>query len=191
MNLETHCQHTQGTCLMTWILIALGSVAGLIALVVIVGLLLPQNHSASRTARFKQPPGAIWAVITDHANEPSWRSDISKKERVEDRQGRAAWCETSKRGERMTFESIALDPPRKMVTRIADDNLPFGGTWTWDLQPVPGDNAACTLTITEDGEIYNPVFRFVARFIIGYRGTMDAYLKALSAKCGHSPDFVE
>lgn len=176
---------------MIWLYVILGSLATLIAFVVIVGLLLPQNHSSLRTARFRQAPESIWAAITDHAGEAAWRTDITNKERLDDRHGHPVWCETSKRGERMSFETIAFEPPRRMVTRIADDNLPFGGTWTWDIKPVPGDAGASTLTITEDGEIYNPVFRFVARFIIGYRGTMDAYLKALSARCGHSPDFVE
>lgn len=63
--------------------------------------------------------------------------------------------------------------------RIADPNLPFGGTWTYDL--VPGDQA-CSLTVTEDGEVYNPLFRFVSRFIIGHTATIDSYLKALQTK---------
>ena len=39
-----------------------------------------------------------------------------------------------------------------------------------------------TLTITEHGEIYNPVFRFVARYVQGYTATIDNYLRALHAK---------
>jgi hypothetical protein len=41
-----------------------------------------------------------------------------------------------------------------------------------------------TLTITENGEVYNPLFRFVSRFIIGQTATMDGYIKALNAKLG-------
>jgi hypothetical protein len=32
------------------------------------------------------------------------------------------------------------------------------------------------LRITEDGEVYNPVFRFVSRFVMGHTATMDKYL---------------
>ncbi len=35
---------------------------------------------------------------------------------------------------------------------------------------------------TEQGEIYNPVFRFVSRFILGYTRTIDTYLRNVSRK---------
>ena len=75
----------------------------------------------------------------------------------------------------MTFavdESIA---PRRMVVRIADRNLPFGGSWTYDIAPAAG---GASLTITEDGAIYNPLFRVMARLVFGYEATMMAYLAA-------------
>jgi hypothetical protein len=45
------------------------------------------------------------------------------------------------------------------------------------LQP---QSQGCLLTITEEGEIYNPVFRFVSRFVIGYTATIDGYLARLA-----------
>ncbi len=42
------------------------------------------------------------------------------------------------------------------------------------------------LNITERGEIYNPIFRFVSRFILGYNRTMDAYLQNVSRKFNES-----
>jgi hypothetical protein len=42
------------------------------------------------------------------------------------------------------------------------------------------------LNITERGEIYNPVFRFVSRFILGYTGTLDTYLKDVARKFGEN-----
>ncbi len=38
------------------------------------------------------------------------------------------------------------------------------------------------LTITERGEIYNPIFRVFARFVFGYTATMETYLKQLGTK---------
>ena len=46
-------------------------------------------------------------------------------------------------------------------------------------------------TITENGEIYNPFFRFMARFVFGYTATMETYLKALGKKFGEDAEFVE
>ena len=44
------------------------------------------------------------------------------------------------------------------------------------------------VTLTEAGEIYNPIFRFMARFVFGYSGTIEAYLKALHAKFGETAE---
>jgi hypothetical protein len=91
------------------------------------------------------------------------------------------WRETDKHGQTITYEAIESIPPHHLVTRIADPNLPFGGTWTYEIVPA---GSSCTLTITENGEVYNPLFRFVSRFIMGQTATLDAYLKALNVKLG-------
>ena len=92
--------------------------------------------------------------------------------------GRRCWVEEGRSG-KMTFVVEETDTPRRLVTRIADPDLPFGGVWTYDITGVSGGSR---LSITEDGEIYNPIFRFVARFIMGYEGTMRSYLEALDRK---------
>jgi hypothetical protein len=72
------------------------------------------------------------------------------------------------------------EPPSLLVARIADPKLPFGGTWTYRIVPAGAD--ASELTITEDGEVYNVIFRFMARFVFGYYGTIDAFIKDLQVK---------
>jgi hypothetical protein len=67
------------------------------------------------------------------------------------------------------------EPPSLLVTRVVEGQ-PFGGTWTYRIAPAPGGSQ---LTITEDGEVYNVVFRFMSRFVFGYYATMDAYLANL------------
>ncbi len=46
---------------------------------------------------------------------------------------------------------------------------------------VPAPNGT-TLTITEDGEVYNPIFRFMSRFVFGHEATMATYLSAAQKK---------
>ena len=72
-------------------------------------------------------------------------------------------------------------PAHRLVTRIADKSLPFGGTWTHELSP---DGPRTTLRITEDGEVYNPLFRFMSRFVFGHTATIDSYLADLGRKLG-------
>ncbi len=164
-------------------LMVAGALACLVLLVAIVGVFLPKGHSVSRTMRISKPPEAVWAVITDYAAMPSWRTGLAKIERLPDRGGRPVWKETLDDLE-LPLEDTLVDPPRKLVRRIADPDLPFGGTWTYELAASPGGS---TLTITEDGEIYNPLFRVVSRFT-DPTGSIVVFLTALANKLGERPD---
>jgi hypothetical protein len=83
------------------------------------------------------------------------------------------------------YEEVTSDPPRLYRTRVVGDaaehKLPFAGTWTYEITPT-ADGSACTCRITEDGEVSNPIFRFVSRFFIGHTRTIDTYLTALCGK---------
>src|SRR5258708_2445940 len=115
-----------GKRLMTWILWIVGGLAAFVALVWITGMMLPQNHTASRTLRLKQTPEAVWKVLTDHAAMPQWRSELKKVERMPDVDGHEVWKEYNSMGE-MELEMIEANPPRRMVSRIRP-GLAFGGT---------------------------------------------------------------
>ena len=165
---------------MKWVLIAIAVLAGVVALVALIGSQLPRSHAASRQGRFAVPREAVWAAITDIDAFPAWRGDVKKVQRLPDRDGRPVWIEESRSG-KITLAVERAEPPRLLVVRIADPDLPFGGTWTYEVAPAPG---GCTLTITENGEVYNPIFRFMARFVFGYEGTLVAYVTALEGKLG-------
>ena len=81
--------------------------------------------------------------------------------------------------EKFSLFPLLRSPPRPFVARIADPDLPFGGTWTYEIAPAAGGSR---VKKTEDGEIYKPQFRFVARFILGYEGTIASYLAALEKR---------
>jgi uncharacterized protein YndB with AHSA1/START domain len=163
---------------MKCIALALIVVAVMAAAVAFAGWRLPQSHEASRQATFNAPPDAVWTAITDVEAFPSWRTDVKTVQRLPDRDGRKVWVEQGRSG-RITMAVDRAEPPRLLVLRIADPDLPFGGTWTYEIAAAPGGS---TLRITERGEIYNPIFRFMARFVFGYEATMAAYLQALDAR---------
>ncbi|HEY3934578.1 MAG TPA: hypothetical protein VGL65_08155 [Gemmatimonadales bacterium] len=74
--------------------------------------------------------------------------------------------------------------PSRIVSRIIGGVTAFGGSWTYDLTP---QGNAAELRITEDGEVYNPIFRAVSRFIIGHNATVDRYLADLARRVGQAP----
>jgi uncharacterized protein YndB with AHSA1/START domain len=163
---------------MKWVLIVLGVLLGLVAVMWVVGAMLPKEHVASRMARYRQPPEAIWQAITSVEEMPRWRSDLKAIQRLPEENGQAGWVERSSFGDLpLRVEESAA--PRRLVLRIADPNLPFGGTWTYEIEPVEG---GATLRITERGEIRAAFFRFMSRFIFGYTATMEQYLRNLGKK---------
>ncbi len=167
---------------MKWVLIVLGVIVGLILLIASVGMLIPKSHVASRKARFNQTPERVWDAITDFQGQTSWRTGLIRVERLPDRDSNAVWRETSKRTGPLTMMIMTSDPPRRLVGRIVD-NKSFGGTWTYEITPT---DRGSELTITERGEIYNPIFRVFARFVFGYNATMETYLKQLGTKFGEA-----
>lgn len=168
---------------MKWILWIFIALAGFLILITVIGYLLPKGHSVTREASFGQPPDVIWKTITDIDAMPSWRQGLKSVKHLPDRQELPAWVETLD-SEAIPLETLRALPPSKLVVRIADPKLPFGGTWTYEITPQPSGSS---LRIREDGEIYNPLFRFLARCVFGYTGTIDTYMKSMAKKFGEQP----
>jgi len=165
---------------MKWALYIVGGLVALVAIVWLIGAMLPRDHVATRLARFKQPPETIWAAITDSAAFPKWRTGITAVQPLPEENGLPGWVETSSFGE-MPLRVIESDAPRRLRMRIASDALPFGGTWTCEI--AAADNGAM-LRITEDGFVKNALFRFLSRFVFGHTATIEQYLKDLGKKFG-------
>jgi len=73
------------------------------------------------------------------------------------------------------------------VTRIADDSLPFGGSWTYELFP---SGEGTEVRITERGEVRNPIFRALSTFVFGHTVTLDRYLADLQRRAGAGPGAI-
>jgi uncharacterized protein YndB with AHSA1/START domain len=166
-----------------WIGIVIAVIVGILLLVMLVGWLLPAEHTATRRAEYQRPPEEVWRVITDIERFTAWRSGLESVRRLPDRDGRPAWVEKSSFGE-MPLEVVEWDPPRRMIGWIADPDLPFGGTWTYELTPT--EAGGTELRITERGRVNNPFFRFMARFIFGYATTIEQYLTDLGRHFGET-----
>lgn len=154
-----------------------------LATAIVIGAVLPRHHTATRSVRLSAPPEKIWAILTDFPSHPAWRTKVTAMEPQPAQHGRAVWKEVRSDGWGMPLRVESQDPPRRMVTRIADDKLPFGGTWTYELAP---DAGGTRLRITEDGEIKVAPFRYMAA-LMDKSGTIRQYLADLSKKLGETP----
>ncbi len=150
----------------------------LIAVVVVIGALLPKRHVSTRTAQFNASAEQLFALVE---GTQTWRPDVAKCEEMTDGRGRRLQRETSVRGETITYELQDMNPPHSLVRRIATPNLPYSGSWSFVFAPA---GEGTRVRITEDGEVHNPIFRFAMRFVLGETATLDAYLKAMGKATG-------
>jgi uncharacterized protein YndB with AHSA1/START domain len=161
------------------ILLAIGAMVGIVAL---LGARLPVGHVASRSVVVGAPMDVVFNTITDFNAAPSWRTNLKRVTVATDSAtGRRRVTEESSTGP-MTMEVEQLVPPTRLVMRIVGKDLAFGGAWAYALEP---QGNATLVTISEHGEVYNPVFRFIAKYIVGHAGTLDTYLTHLGRKFGN------
>jgi uncharacterized protein YndB with AHSA1/START domain len=156
-----------------WIIRIVIAIVVAIALMTLIGLALPADHQASRSAEIPAPPATVFALIRDVEGYPRWRSGVTAVTVLDSTNGLPRFNENGEFGP-IIFRMEQADAPTLMRTRIDDPHQPFGGTWTYVL--VPGANGTL-LTITEDGEVYNPLFRFLSRFVFSQTATIETYLE--------------
>ena len=145
-----------------------------IAIITLIGYALPQDHVASVTGHVPMPPQGVYTRLTEVERYPEWRKDVERIEVLS--RAPLKWREHAG-GDVITFEMVETMAPARVVSRIADPDLPFGGTWTYELS---ADGSGTRVTITERGQVYNPIFRFVSRFVFGHTATMETLLDALA-----------
>jgi uncharacterized protein YndB with AHSA1/START domain len=164
-----------------WLLIIVAALVGLVAVVAIAGWMMPREHVASSAVTIQQPPDSVWTVVRDLASVDAWWPEVEKSERVNDQRGREMYRHVQKSGFEMPLLVTESVSPSRLVTEIAPANTPFGGTWTYEVGPADGGTR---VTITEQGWIANPIFRFMANVFFGMHGAMDSYLRALGRRFG-------
>jgi len=158
-----------------WMLITFGALAGIVALMAIVGAFLPKKHTASRSITLNASPDSVFAIIADVERYAEWRGDVKEVTLLATSDGTTRFREMGKDGA-VTYRVMERVPPLRYVVRIDDATLPYGGSWISTLRP---EGSGTVLTITEDGEVYNPIFRFLSRTVFSPSATIEKYQASL------------
>jgi uncharacterized protein YndB with AHSA1/START domain len=161
-------------------------IIGLILLVLIVGFTLPDTHVAMVRAQYRAPPDRVFAAIADVERGTEWRTGLQKVQVLARQPLR--WRETADWGT-ITFVRDEMVPPARIVSRIADQDQGFGGTWTYQIAPGPGATGSM-LTITEQGSVSNPLFRFMSKFVFGHYRSLETYARDLATHLGETVEPV-
>ena len=166
--------------LLLWIV---GLILGLVLLAGIVALIgsrLPKTHVASRSIFLHRPPADVYAVARDFGSAPKWRAGVKQID-VEPQQNGAIYFREVEKNGAVNYELTEDVPAQRMVTRIRDTDLGYAGQWTYSFVP---ENGGTRLTIREDGEVSNVIFRFMSRYVFGQTATIDTYLTSLARHFG-------
>jgi uncharacterized protein YndB with AHSA1/START domain len=156
-----------------WLSVAIALAIGVAA---VMGSRLPARHTASVSDTIAAPQQRVWDLITDVAKQPNWRTGLKAVTTHAPEGGVPCWTEVQSS---MTMPLCAevSEAPTRRVVRISDPNLPFGGTWTYELAPL-GANAT-KVTITEHGTTGPAIWRFFGHYVTGEDGQIKQYLADL------------
>jgi len=165
------------------ILIVVGVIAGIIVLAGIVALIgsrLPKSHVASRSILLRRTPHDVYVLARDFSSAPKWRSDVKNMQVESPHGGPVYFREEGKHGT-VNYELTEDVPDQRMVTKIRDTDLGYSGQWTYTFVPESGGTR---VTIREDGEVSNVIFRFMSNYVFGQTSTIDSYLTSLAKHFG-------
>lgn len=153
-----------------------------IAVVFLIGWRLPESHEASVEREYAHAPERVFQEIATPTEYPKWRSGVQKVELLpESETDRLRRFTEYTLGDEMTYVIEESVPGQRFVTTIEGKDLPYGGSWIYELSQ---SARGTTLRITEEGEVYNPFFRFVSRFIMGHTRGLERFHSDLEKRLG-------
>jgi Polyketide cyclase / dehydrase and lipid transport len=151
------------------IVLAIGTAA-------VMGSRLPVEHTASVSEIVSASQQKVWGLTTDPAAMPKWRTELKGVTLLAPEGNAPCWAEIQS-SMTMALCADVREEPTRQVVRIADPKLPFGGTWTYELEPAGADSTK--VTITEHGTTGPAMWRFVRHYVMGEDGSIKQYLSDL------------
>ena len=175
--------------MLKWIFLLLGLLAALIVVPFVAGMFIPSRHVASSRITISQPADSVWAVLRDLGGYPNWWSDIKSSVPDEESGEAEVWIQKDAQGHALPLRVVKDSSPSLLVTEIDAQQLPYSGTWKYEIVSVSDGSS---VTITEDGEVFNPIYRIVSKLFLGHHTTVDRCLVALGRRFGEdvSPEHV-
>jgi uncharacterized protein YndB with AHSA1/START domain len=155
-----------------------------VGLVFLIGWRLPESHEATVEREYAATPERVYQEIATPREYPRWRSGVQKVDILEAEDDGLERFREYALGDEVTYVIEEKTPGQRFVTTIADKDLPYGGSWIFEMTP---SAMGTRLRITEEGEVYNAFFRFVSRFILGHTRGLETYHSDLEKRLAAPP----
>lgn len=156
------------------VIFVMGVVVAIFVAMLAGGLMLPARNAHKRTVRLRVPADAVWSLIADPAGYPAWQDAVSSV----DIEGRAPlrWREYTDNGS-IGFEAATVQPPHNFTAHSLGDDASRQTQRSFVLQDEDGTTL---LTYTEHSNTPNPIARFIGRYVMKRRTSVDLLLSELA-----------
>ena len=150
---------------------------------------LPREHRASSAIEVAATPEELWPLVSDLEGQADWCAMIHSVSVSETADGQKLYTQVGDMGP-MPLLITASEEPSRFKTEIQGDDLGWGGTWEWTVEPTDGGSR---VSIVEEGWVENPMLRFLSHRVMGLHYGMDQMLTLLAAEVGSpgEPTHVE
>lgn len=159
---------------MKYALVFLGVVLAVGILITVVGMFTAKGHETSMARSYSAPVKTVYDLVRNYEEYPKWRTGVKSMTR----DGVARYVEESAHG-KIPYRIVEELANSHLVSKIDDANLPFSGTWTFEVSE---QNGKALLRITERGSVPNPIMRFFSAYVFSHERTIRTYLEDVARK---------
>ena len=161
-----------------WSLLGAGALVGLLALLYVVGRMIPGEHTTVRVAEFSAPQDSVLHTLADWENTPKWLKEVTTVRRLPDHDGHLTYEESGPEGA-CVLELLDTLPHGHVVTRFTVEGF-MEGTWTFDITPT--SPKSCTVKLSDRTTAHSAFFKLVGRVMGG--SELEDYLRELGKRHG-------
>jgi len=172
-----------GRVLLIWVIAALSILLGPLVFAFLTGMMMARSRQTTRSIWLKASRKSVWGVLTNFASQADWRREIKHIERVE-RGGEVLWREHLHFGPPLTLLAVELERFHKLERKIVDSNLPFQGSWLYELSD---EKSGTRVRVTESIEVSNPALRFLNRLNGSQSKSLKLLLESIARRFKDSP----
>ena len=153
-------------------------VVGIVALICIVGLLLPNERTATSECYYNASPEKVYNALTNNVD-CGYRSDLDKVVIIEENDGIEVWDEIAKNGSVIRFRTANKQPYSLYEFDIIRGNG-FTGHWKGELKLT--STGGTHFTSTETIRIKNPFVKLLSYLFFDLEKFMHTYQNDLRVK---------
>ncbi len=158
------------------------AVVGLLVLIVLIGLLMPERYEGRAYRTYDRSPEEVWASLEDYRAHPMTGKMADSFEDLPAREGLPCWVEQMRHGEKIEVTTTESERPHTMTRAMRSRAVPMTSTWIYVLDEKDGGTQV-TIEGTTDirrGTWHVPIFRVMMLLGGGVKKGLDIQLDMLA-----------